>query len=82
MVEPHADAQLLYPDTLADDPVAVQINVDAPVVDIKPPDVMSPLHNNSSPDVEPTGFGFTVMVDKKVFPVHPAVEVGVTVYLT
>ena len=84
MVTPHPDAQLLYPDRFAEDPLAVHVNTDAPVVVVdKPPEVISPLHRYSSPVVEPTGVGFTFTSAKKVVPAHPVeVTVGVTVYLT
>lgn len=80
IVEPQLVLQLVYPDTLAEEPLAVHVNVDVPIVPAdKPAPVISPLQINSSPVVEPAGEGLTVIVDKNVLPAHPAAETGVIV---
>ena len=43
--------------------------------------VTSPEQIVSSPEVDPTGVGFTVTSAIKVFPEQPFEEIGVTVYL-
>ena len=80
MVEPQFELQFVYPETFADEPLAVHVNVVVPVVPAdKLAPVISPLHKNSSPEVVPAGEGLTVIVDKNVLPAQPAAETGVIV---
>ena len=79
---PQAVAQLLNPVMAApENCAAVQVNVLPGIVEFKITRVVAPLQVICG-DADPDGLGFTVTSTVNVFPIHPAGDVGVTVYLT